>query len=589
MNRSVARIPSAIKGCQVRGLYQSKQALRSSQLIAAPAFIRGQPIARSMIGSLNIQCKLWNSTFPVSIETGTAAAASANLGDCPGCGAPFQKIDSTKPGYLADRKKKSSVGGDLKKQSKTMSNDEYKAALADLDPETRTLLEGSDAEEAVAGSSEDRKEDPVKKAHQHEERNVCQRCYALQHHNSTTTESSPEFLRASQQYGSLEFLKTKQDPLIVTVFDVTDLPASLGHLPELIAKNPGARILLAANKMDILPASARRHEQRIRDWIVQHTKSLGLPTNQVLSVTLISAKKGWGIPTLMRKIDRERRPTDDVYLVGCTNVGKSALVNQFMSQIRGSLDAEGRRIKSQLKAHYKITSSAIPGTTMGTIKVPLHALGMDSAEAEADKQGEGWEKRRFVTRDRFLIDTPGVINDQQLIHQLSYNEQKKVVGQKEISPNTFKLEPGKSLLLKPLIRIDLLESSSPVLFTMFSPLAPHLTRTEKLPPAHALEERLNNLRPVKDQSILRMDSLVPMDEVIRVNGLHRSHASVDFSFAGVGWVSLTGEFDAAKFRVWLPKDVKPHQVFQMRDPPFLPYEYKGSIRKFFGSGERTRK
>ncbi|GAA5812480.1 hypothetical protein MFLAVUS_005936 [Mucor flavus] len=564
MNKSVSRIPAVLKQCRVRGFPQIRQLPKT---LTTPAFIASRQIVKA--GSFHLQSRSWNSTLATKEST-----ASAALGDCPGCGARFQQADPTKPGYLADRKK--TVSG-MKKQSKSMSNEEYKAALDNLDPETRELLEGKEIEE-----EEIAKEGPV-----HKERNVCQRCYTLQHHNSTSTESSPEFLRASQQYGSLDFLKTKQDPLIVAVFDVTDLPASLGNLPQLIAKNPGARIFLAANKMDILPASARKHEQRIRDWIVQHVKSLGLPTNQILSVTLISAKKGWGIPVLMRKIDRERRPTDDVYLVGCTNVGKSALVNQFMSQIRGTLDAEGRRIKSQLKAQYKITSSAIPGTTMGTIKVPLYALGMDSAE-EAENRDD-WEKRRYATRNRYLIDTPGVINDQQLIHQLGYNDQKKVVGQKEINPVTFKLEPGKSLLLKPLVRIDLLESSKPVMFTMFSGLAPHLTNTEKLPPAHALEDKPTNIRPVKDESILRMNSLVPMDEVIRVQGIHRSQASVDFSFAGVGWVSLTGEFDNAKFRVWLPKDVKPHEVFQMRDPPFLPFEYKGSIRKFFGSGERTRK
>ncbi|KAI8073531.1 uncharacterized protein B0P05DRAFT_473434, partial [Gilbertella persicaria] len=232
--------------------------------------------------------------------------------------------------------------------------------MQDLDPELRALVDGNI--------------DPEPVIIERQERQVCQRCYHLQHQNTPTTDSSPAFLKASQQYGSLEFLKTKRDPLIVAVLDVTDLPSSLGDLPSLLASNPGARILLAANKVDILPASARRHEQRIRDWILHHVKSLGLPTQQIRSVTLISAKKGWGVPSLMRKIDQEKRPTDDVYLVGCTNVGKSALVNQFMSQIRGSLDSAGRQLKSQLKAQYKITSSAVPGTTMGTIKVPLHAL-----------------------------------------------------------------------------------------------------------------------------------------------------------------------------------------------------------------------
>ncbi|CEP13391.1 hypothetical protein [Parasitella parasitica] len=536
-----------------------------------PAIVNCHESRTVTLGLRNIlrQSRLRYSSSPSANSTATEAA----LGDCPGCGAPFQKNDPTKPGYLAERKP--TTANKKKQQNKSLTDEGYQTALANLDPETRALL----------GSGEPVEKQSEQPITQPSERNICQRCYGLQHHNASTTSSTPEFLRSSQQFGSLDFLKTKRDPLIVAVFDVTDLPASMGHLPKLLQQNSGARILLAANKMDILPASARRHEQRIRDWILQHMKSIGMPTRQIASATLISAKKGWGIPTLMRKIDQERRPVDDVYLVGSTNVGKSALVNQFMSQTRGTLDTEGRRLKSQLRAQYKITSSAVPGTTMGTIKIPLHALGMSSN----DDHQEGWERRRFVTRERFLIDTPGIINSQQLIHQLDSEEQKKLVNQKEISPITFKLEPGKSLLLKPLVRIDLLESDHPVLFTMFSPLAPHITKTDKLPAAHALQDRNTHLRQVKDQSILRMSSLEPMDEIVRVQGIHRTHASVDFSFAGVGWVSLTGEFDRAKFRIWLPKDVDTHQVFTMRDPPFLPYEYRGSIRKFFGSGERTRK
>lgn len=574
MNRSAARVSQAVKGiCINSSSAVSKRSYRSLQSNVLPAIVHAHG-KRAVTFALQHNA-LWQPKQCCYTTTTVEAATEVVLGDCPGCGAPFQKSDPAQPGYVAERKSSNASNKKKKQQNKSLNEEAYQAALDALDPETRALLEGEPIEHQAEQQHQ-----------QHSERSVCQRCYALQHHNASTTSSTPGFLRSSQQFGSLDFLKTKRDPLMVAVFDVTDLPASMGYLPQLLQQNPGARILLAANKMDLLPASARRHEQRIRDWILQHMKSIGVPTQQVVSVTLISAKKGWGIPTLMRKMDRERLPTDDIYLVGSTNVGKSALVNQFMSQIRGTLDAEGRRIKSQLKAQYKITSSAVPGTTMGTIKVPLHALGMTGSD---DGQAQDWEKRRFVTKDRFLIDTPGIINDQQLIHQLDHDEQKKLVNQKEMSPVTFKLEPGKSLLLKPLVRIDLLESDHPVLFTMFSPLAPHLTKTDKLPAAHALQDRNTHLRPVKDQSILRMGSLEPMDEIVRVRGMHRSHATVDFSFAGVGWVSLIGEFDRATFRIWLPKDVDPHKVFTMRDPPFLPYEYKGAIRKFFGSGERTQK
>lgn len=549
MKRSVARLPLLLRQAT------TVQFLRSCVKIS-PSYIT--TASRSLLiphTSSLVQHRSWYTT---------------TTGDCPGCGAPFQTSDPSLPGFLPERNKETTTIK-TKKQSKSLSQSEYKALVEQLDAETRDLLEGSNDGEAHLP-------EVIQPA-----RTVCQRCHRLEHQHRATTASTPAFLRASQQFGSLEFLKTKMDPLIVVVFDIMDLPGSLGNLPEIMKSNPGARYLLAANKMDILPRSARQHEQRLRDWIVSYMKSIGVPTHQVLSTTLLSAKKGWGVQTLMRKIDRERRPTDDVYLVGCTNVGKSALVNQFMSQIRGSLDFQGRQLKAQLKKQFKITSSAIPGTTMGTIKIPLYALGM------TDDSSEDWQKRKLLTKDHYLIDTPGVINDHQLVHQLSFEEQKKLVmNQKEIQPVTFKLEPGKSMLLKPLVRIDLLPTSpSPVLMTLFSPLAPHITKTEKLPAAQALDTQ--HKRPIKDESILRMSSLEPMDDIVRVTGVHRSHASVDFAFSGVGWVSLTGEFDRAQFRIWLPKQSDPYKVFHLRDPPLLPFEYKGSIRKFYGSGERTRK
>ncbi|KAI7880427.1 hypothetical protein K492DRAFT_162596 [Lichtheimia hyalospora FSU 10163] len=399
------------------------------------------------------------------------------------------------------------------------------------------------------------------------QRIICERCYQLEHRGNSNT--SAQFLRASKQYSSLEFLKTKRNPLIVVVVDVTDLPFSLAQLPS----NPSARFIVAANKFDLLPASARRHEQRLRDWIVQHAKQQGMSTAQIQHVQLVSATKGWGIQGLLRRIDEERMPTDDVYLVGATNVGKSALVNQIVSQQRTGGD----------KRQYRITSSPAPGTTMGTIRIPLHALGMSNNNNNSNSHG--------FQRDRFLIDTPGIINDQQLIHLMPFADQKKFLRQHELKPLTFRLLPGKSLLLKPFIRIDLVESTDPVLLTLFTHLNPHITKTTKL------DEKMQAAKHVSEQSslslldpkLLQLNSLQPIPELLKVQGFHKSRASLDFAFASMGWAAVTGLFDQAKFRIWLPDQVDPYKAFSVREPAMLPFEYRGVLRKFYGSGERARK
>ncbi|CDH56172.1 predicted protein [Lichtheimia corymbifera JMRC:FSU:9682] len=136
-------------------------------------------------------------------------------------------------------------------------------------------------------------------------------------------------------------------------------------------------------------------------YISPRKKSRKPITSQIQHVQLVSATKGWGIQGLLRRIDEERMPTDDVYPVGATNVGKSALVNQIVSQQRTGSD----------KRQYRITSSPAPGTTMGTIRIPVHALGMNSNNINTP---HGFQ------RDRFLVDTPGIINDQQLINLMPF-------------------------------------------------------------------------------------------------------------------------------------------------------------------------
>ncbi|CDS02596.1 hypothetical protein LRAMOSA00001 [Lichtheimia ramosa] len=341
----------------------------------------------------NYQTIRSTAVAPVKLLNSTATSLH-----CPGCGAPFQSNDSSKPGFYVEREKKPVK--EKKRSNKTLDEQQYQAAIENLDPETRALLLQQEPATEENGGLDD---NIVEKVDDMDDRNtirriICERCYQLEHRGNSNT--SAQFLRASKQYSSLEFLKTKT-----------------------------ARHIVAANKFDLLPSSARRHEQRLRDWIVQHAKQQGINTTQIQHVQLASATKGWGIQGLLRRIDEERMPTDDVYLVGATNVGKSALVIQIVSQQRTGSD----------KRQYRITSSPAPGTTMGTIRIPLHALGM-SNHNNATTHG--------FQRDRFLNDTPGIINDQQLIHLMPFSDQKKFLRQHELKPPTFRLLPAIPELLK---------------------------------------------------------------------------------------------------------------------------------------------
>ncbi|KAI8327657.1 hypothetical protein BC941DRAFT_333025, partial [Chlamydoabsidia padenii] len=245
-----------------------------------------------------------------------------------------------------------------------------------LDPNTRAMLEGG-SENSDRLVKTDTDAEPLSKREQdcprddHTTRNsvyTCQRCHQLNHSNRIEVLDAG-FLSSSQQYTSLSFLQTKQKPVLVYVMDITNMPWSLKALKHILTIQPEARVMIVANKVDLLPPSAAKHEQRIRDYILMGLKQQLVTDSSdstktmrsVQSVTLISAKKGWGVKGLMRRVQQTLLPTDDLYVVGSVNAGKSALINQFLGHSR-----------SLNKQQYRTTSSVVPGTTMGMIRIPLH-------------------------------------------------------------------------------------------------------------------------------------------------------------------------------------------------------------------------
>ncbi|CAO3593674.1 unnamed protein product [Absidia cylindrospora] len=237
-------------------------------------------------------------------------------------------------------------------------------------------------------------------------------------------------------------------------------------------------------------------------------------------------------------------PTDDVYVVGSVNAGKSALIHQLLNHAR-----------TLNKHHYKPTSSSMPGTTLGLVRIPLHILGLATTPP-----AEGSSSRK-INRDHFLIDTPGLI--------MANTSYKATQQPTQIRPVTFRLHSHQSLLLGHQARIDVLDTDQPILMTLFSFVPPHITKTAKL----------------IDTDMVEQPALVTVDSPHQQQ--QTNEAWVDLAFAGgIGWVALTGAFGRASLRVWLDPAL-PASAFALRDPPFLPFEFRGQVRKFFGSGDRA--
>lgn len=190
----------------------------------------------------------------------------------------------------------------------------------------------------------------VSSAHLKESGMQCQRCVLLRKYNIALNASvSPE------QYKEIISSIHEVTALVLVVVDVMDMPNSLyAGLSDLIGHRRPVYVI--GNKVDLLPRDESGYLTRVKEMLVQACEESGLSKHNFLKhVSVVSAKTGYGIEELVTKLmdDWDRKgegssfallsffmnivslmpclSTGHVYLVGCTNAGKSTMYNALLS------------------------------------------------------------------------------------------------------------------------------------------------------------------------------------------------------------------------------------------------------------------
>lgn len=312
---------------------------------------------------------------------------------------------------------------------------------------------------------------------------ICQRCFRLKHYNEVQDVSltDDDFLKILHGLGA-------KDALIVKIVDIFDFQGSwLPGLHRFVGNND---ILLVGNKVDLLPKSVNRN--RLIDWMRKSSKDLGL---RPVDVLLMSAEKGDHVREVARKID-ELRKGKDVYVVGCTNVGKSTFINRLIKTFGG-------------ETNQLITTSHFPGTTLDVIDIPLSG-------------------------GQVLYDTPGIINDHQMAHFISKDELKVITPKKEIKPVVYQLNEKQTLFFGGLARFDFIKGERTSFTCYFAnELLIHRTKLEKADELY--ENHLGHLlTPPGELSKDQFPSLVKHTFRIKKE-------KTDVVFSGLGWVTIHGD------------------------------------------------
>ena len=336
---------------------------------------------------------------------------------CSACGSDFQSKDEMRPGYLPAEKfeiqvKLSKLEELQKLQEKAQSNAEWSP-----EDEIEYLIQSSDgkvdptnpdaySDIDIDGMAEQMGLDLLEMS---QKRVICKRCHGLQNFGKVEASLRPgwsqEPLMSQEKFRDLLRPLREKPAVLIALVDLFDFAGSV--LPELDAIAGDNPVLLAANKVDLLPPKMGHH--RAENWVRRELEYMGIQSiaNIGGAVRLVSCKTGFGISGLMAKARELAEEMDcDVYVVGAANAGKSTLINHMLekSEKRKPVWAK-KRAGNANASKGAVTVSALPGTTLKFIQLDL---------------GDG----------RKLYDTPGLLAPGTLTQLLTPDELKIVVPKK---------------------------------------------------------------------------------------------------------------------------------------------------------------
>ena len=227
---------------------------------------------------------------------------------------------------------------------------------------------------------------------------ICKRCFRIKNYGDYEVIN-----KDIKDYEKIFDEISKRRDLILFLCDIFTLDESLNYINKLNGK-----VILVITKKDLLPKSVK--EYKLINYI---KKNYNL---NIADIIFVSSNKNYNIDLLYNLINK-RKVSNNVYLVGNTNAGKSTLINAL--------------IKSYGKNDSFITTSSLPATTIDLIEVKLN---------------DGLT----------LVDTPGLVSPNNYLTNLSLKEVKSVLPKVEIKPRTYQMKPNQSLLIGDYARIDYL-------------------------------------------------------------------------------------------------------------------------------------
>ncbi|XP_024869274.1 nitric oxide-associated protein 1 [Temnothorax curvispinosus] len=434
---------------------------------------------------------------------------------------------------------------------------------------------------------------------------ICQRCHFMQYYNTTL-----EVKVSADEYPALLKVIRKKICAVILMVDLTDFPCSIW--PEINSVlNPLTPVFVVGNKIDLLPPDSKHFFTHVKDCLSKTViDSTGIKKENIRHVALTSAKTGYGIEELINKLHNIWKYKGDVYVIGCTNVGKSSLFNALLQSDYCKVQA--------VDLIQRATISPWPGTTLNLLKFPIlnplkwrlylrtlrlqkeqrykcaeekfrinqfkatrnleyatlqshigrtfqsksgPEVGKDDPFVEGrykkHTQQFGFDETKEEYKySRWCYDTPGTIQPDQVLDLLTMQELLSVLPKKIISPRTFILHVNQTIFLGGIGRLDYVEGDSFIRCTIFSSseLPVTLTRTED---ADSIYNELlkTEVFVVPENSPDRLKHWPALgSKEMEVTGIGNNESIADVILSSAGWIAIAAEeAERVLLRAWSPQ------------------------------------
>ena len=238
------------------------------------------------------------------------------------------------------------------------------------------------------------------------DKELCERCFRIINYNDYkfVVKDNQDFIDI------LKNVNTTND-LVVLVVDLFNINKNI----EEISKYLNNDILLVLTKRDILPKSC--YDKKLMEYFENYNLN-------IIDSVIISSNKNYNFDELYNKINYYKK-SNNVYVVGFTNSGKSTMINKILYNYSNN--------------NTVITTSNLPSTTIDSIEVKVN----DSLT---------------------LVDTPGLLDSEDIINYIDVNTLKKVIPNKELRPITYQIKNKQTLIIEDLVRLDLIDETSITLY-----------------------------------------------------------------------------------------------------------------------------